>query len=83
MKRNLTAAIAIVTLFATLAGPPRLAAQEQQEHNKKLSRYRVIDLGTLGGTFSDALGINSRGWVTGLSSLPGDASVHALLWRKA
>jgi probable HAF family extracellular repeat protein len=36
----------------------------------------------LGGTFSDALGINSRGWVTGLSTLPSDASVHALLWRK-
>jgi len=82
MKKNLTVAIAVITLFAALAIPARLAAQEQQEHNKKLPRYKVIDLGTLGGTFSEALGINSKGWVTGLSTLPGDASVHALLWRK-
>ena len=80
MKRSLTAATTVVTLFAALVGPARLAAQ--QERNNRLPHYRVTDLGTMGGTFSDALGINSKGWVTGLSTLPGDASLHALLWRK-
>jgi hypothetical protein len=80
MKRSLTAATTVVTLFAALVGPARLAAQ--QEHNNRLPHYWVIDLGTMGGAFSDALGINSKGWVTGLSTLPGDASLHALLWRK-
>jgi probable HAF family extracellular repeat protein len=82
MKSRILVLTTAISMFAALAGPVRLAAQEQQEPNKKLPGYRVIDLGTLGGTFSNALGVNNKGWVTGLATLPGDASVHALLWRE-
>ena len=60
MKKNLTVAIAVITLFAALAIPARLAAQEQQEHNKKLPRYKVIDLGTLGRWFLSILTRRNR-----------------------
>src|SRR5215470_6675130 len=45
------------------------------------TRYVITDLGTLGGTFSQANGINNRGWVTGFSTPPGDAVLHAFRWQ--
>lgn len=44
--------------------------------------YTVTDLGTLGGTFSLAVGINDRGQASGFSTLPGDTATHAFLWQK-
>src|ERR1035441_101578 len=70
----------VVSLFAALAVTIQLAAQDQ-EPNKKHARYSVKTLGTLGGTSSDATGINNKGWVTGYASLTGDTVVHASLWR--
>lgn len=44
-------------------------------------QYQVINLGTLGGTLSDAGGgMNDRGWVVGGANLPGDTTEHASLW---
>ena len=40
----------------------------------------MVDLGTLGGSFSWAFGINNRGQVVGNSQLPGDTLSHAFLW---
>ena len=39
--------------------------------------YTVTDLGTLGGTSSEARGINSSGQVIGFSNITGDGAVHA------
>ena len=44
------------------------------------ANYNVTDLGTLGGSFSEAFGINNNGQVTGQAFTTGDASGHAFLW---
>src|ERR1700680_5144193 len=74
--------VAAITFFAALTLDVRLDAQVQQYDNKEPRRYTVIDLGTLGGPFSQAFGINDKSEVVGYSSLPGDRVVHAFLWRK-
>jgi probable HAF family extracellular repeat protein len=42
----------------------------------------MADLGTLGGTFGFATGMNDRGQVIGVSNIAGDQSHHAFLWDK-
>jgi hypothetical protein len=43
-----------VTLFAALAIPVHVAAQDEQDHNNhhKHHRYQLIDMGTFGGSQS-------------------------------
>jgi probable HAF family extracellular repeat protein len=72
--------ITAMTLFAALAIPLWLVAQEQAR--KELPSYIVTDLGTLGGTFGAANAVNNRGSVVGFATLPGDAEGHAFLWSK-
>jgi probable HAF family extracellular repeat protein len=43
-------------------------------------RYRVTNLGGLGGTSSAGNSINDRGWVAGASNLADDGAQHATLW---
>jgi len=73
MGTNLTACFAAMTLLAALAAPVRLGAQGQQQ-NKQQIRYKLIDIGTLGGPESDinptgAIGspnqVNRRGATVG------------------
>ena len=82
MRSRTLPCMAAMTLFAALAMPLGLAAQEQQQQQaEKFDRYTVIDLGTLGGTYSQGFGVNNRGWVNGGATLQGDAVVHASLWH--
>jgi probable HAF family extracellular repeat protein len=75
MKSRTLTCITTITLFAALAVPVQLAAQKQ-------IHYAVTDLGTLGGTFSQAFGVNNKGSVVGYATLNGDTALHAFLWRK-
>jgi len=43
---------------------------------------KAIYLGTVGGTFSNAIHINNLGQVVGYSGLPGNPFWHAFLWQK-
>ncbi len=74
MKSRTLMCSAAITLFAALATTVPLHAQQQR-------RYVITDLGTLGGTFSHANGINNRGVVTGFSTLPDDTAFHAFRWQ--
>jgi probable HAF family extracellular repeat protein len=79
MKLKLLACVPAITLLAVLVLPTQCLAQEPKH---KLPHYTVVDLGTLGGTFSLAGGLNNRGAVVGESYLLGDTVVHAFLWQK-
>jgi probable HAF family extracellular repeat protein len=80
MKSIARKSLAGLILLAALAIPIGLAAQNQQQ-NKMQARYSVKSLGTLGGTASNALGINNKGWANGVANLTGDTAEHATLWR--
>jgi probable HAF family extracellular repeat protein len=71
----------LALLFAGLALPLRLAAQDKQDNNPRHHHYRLTVLGTLGGTFGEAWGLNNRGSVTGKSTLAGDTALDAFLWQ--
>ncbi|MBC8377670.1 MAG: hypothetical protein H8E62_00700 [Planctomycetes bacterium] len=43
-------------------------------------RYTITNLGTLGGSRSEATGINDSGQVIGSSRIAGDAETHAFLY---
>jgi probable HAF family extracellular repeat protein len=78
MKSVTLKLIAVTFLFAVAALPFRLAAQTGQEK----VHYKLITLGTLGGSIANPYGgINNRNWLTGDSSLPGDLTEHGFLWR--
>ena len=70
--RSLSISVGALALLAMLAGP---AAQAQNSQ-----RYTVIDLGPLGGTYSQAFYVNSKGVASGEASLA-DGNWHAILWQ--
>jgi probable HAF family extracellular repeat protein len=80
MKSARLLCISAMAVLALLAIPVGLAGQQQGKD--KHPRYTVTDIGTLGGAFSFALGINDKGWVVGSSTMPGEQNVHAFLWRR-
>ena len=64
-RRALTISIGIA-LFTMLAIPGQIAAQDNQDRNHhKQVRYSIKVLGTLGGTFREAMGINNSGSMGG------------------
>jgi probable HAF family extracellular repeat protein len=75
------ATVALVTLAAAAGRAGATRPPPWQRAQADMERYRLVDLGTLGGNFSAARGINNRGWVSGASYLPGNKVFHATLWR--
>src|SRR5208283_277473 len=81
MKSRIFTQIAGISLFAALAMPALLVAQNEQSLKaQQLQHYAVTDLGTLeGGTFSQPFFFSRYGLVSGSSNLP-DGNQHAVLW---
>src|SRR5208283_271972 len=81
MKSRIFTQIAGISLFAALAMPALLVAQNEQSLKaQQLQHYAVTDLGTLeGGTFSQPFFFSRYGLVSGSSNLP-DGNQHATLW---
>lgn len=46
------------------------------------TRGEKLDLGTLGGTFTNGLTINNGGQIVGSSNLPGDTISHPFVWDR-
>ena len=83
MNKKLTTFITMLSSCVALAFPVGLAAQDKdkQDHFDVHHHYQLIDLGTLGGRYSNAFAINDKGEIAGWSTLIGDTTVHAVLWR--
>jgi probable HAF family extracellular repeat protein len=75
LQRNLVPALA-VTLTALLG-----TASTNAQAVASVSKYRVTDLGTLGGTFSSPLDINIHGAVAGVSVAPDDV-LRGFIWER-
>ncbi|HWM69440.1 MAG TPA: hypothetical protein VNO35_22825, partial [Steroidobacteraceae bacterium] len=78
MDLRVWAAATVSILFSAVSASPGLGAQEASPQPP--SHYRVIDLGTLGGTVSSGNTINNLGWVMGSSNEAGDTVQLATLW---
>jgi len=78
MDLRVRAAAIVSILFSAVSSSPGLGAQEASPQPP--SHYRVIDLGTLGGTVSSGNTINNLGWVMGSSNEAGDTVQLATLW---
>lgn len=61
------------------SGAPQPPGASPQDHDR--ATYKVTDLGTLGGTFSDTGGVNNHGEVVGGATVNDDAAIHAFLWN--
>lgn len=75
IPRPVTVLIMAAAIGVTLTAPHAAA----QAGSGLAGPLRIVDLGTLGGGFSQARAINERGEIVGVSST-GSAS-HAFLWR--
>src|SRR2546422_10256861 len=70
-RRVMRASVFVLVLFAVLFGARTATA------------VTIVDLGTLGGTFSDARAVNARGQVVGASTTAGNAETRAFSWTPA
>ena len=80
MKLKTLTGVTAMTILAVLTLPTPCLAQQP---NHKLPHYNVVDLGTLGGSYSFAPddAPNEKGEVNGFSTLLGDTVIHAFFWR--
>ncbi|HYA25474.1 MAG TPA: hypothetical protein VEF05_15020 [Terriglobales bacterium] len=72
--RSLAISVGALAFLAMLAG------RDAQGQNSQLPRYWVVELGTLGGTYSQTFYVTSRGVASGEASLA-DGNWHAILYQ--
>jgi probable HAF family extracellular repeat protein len=82
MKRIGLNFLVILAWVLSFGFPTQTYCQQRTDRAKPPVRYTLTDLGTLGGTFSQAFGVNEKGWVVGYSTTEGDAALHAFLWHR-
>jgi uncharacterized membrane protein len=80
MRLRLCTYVSAAALVAAAATPLVANAQIRDLAGASKSPYKLVVLGTLGGTQTLALGDNDRGWVDGSAALPSNSSFHATLW---
>src|ERR1700719_2859457 len=79
MKITILTRMTAMILLVPMAGYAQRSDTSQKAGNTS-ARYRVFNLGTLGGTSSSANTINDPGWAMGVANLPGNTAGHATLW---
>jgi probable HAF family extracellular repeat protein len=65
-----------------VAVPSGIAVPPFTQSSVEWSQYHVVDLGTLGGSFSEASGISDSGVVSGFSATKNDAQFQVFAWRE-
>jgi probable HAF family extracellular repeat protein len=78
---GLTTAAVLLTGALSGSGIPGSGVHSGSAPTGGEAGYNVTELPTMGGTSSAGDSINDHGWVSGYSSLTGDATIHAALWR--
>jgi probable HAF family extracellular repeat protein len=78
MKLRMIASIFFSCLLVALATPAGFAQERRPASDPPT--YKVINLGTLGGTVGTGDSINNEGFVAGSAYLSGDTNQHAILW---
>lgn len=66
MRRDTLLCLMIITLLS-ITNLPASAQDQGTKQSGPPVRYTLTDLRTLGGTFSQAFGVNDKGWVVGFS----------------
>lgn len=74
MKRDTFLCWMVITLLS-ITNLPASAQEQGTKQSGPPHGYILTDLGTLGGTFSQAFGVNDKGWVVGYSTTAGDAAL--------
>src|SRR3954471_2345336 len=85
MKVTISTHITLIGLVAGLALQAEVKNHGGQEHKaQRTPRYRITDLGTLGGAYSGAFGMNNAGEVAGGSATLGQVGLSqtAFLWSR-
>jgi probable HAF family extracellular repeat protein len=79
MKFKTLPLMTAMMVLSVLVVPSSLGAQVRPSHPAQ-THYRILSLGTLGGSASQATAINDFGLIAGESNLMGDVDAHAVLW---
>lgn len=67
------------TIIGLLAAPCVLILSVTE--SQAAPQYHIKDLGTMGGAYSHAVGINENGQITGYSNKSANAPLHSFIWE--